>query len=187
MIIALLCVSAHFPSLHFGLVHCFTALHLFAHEILMFDGVPHARCEEISVSISFLQNTSQSWCSSLLDHFVIFKRERHSLWFSRDAFCYYSHMTICCLIGVQHARCQEMSVSISFLLNANQSCCSRLLDHFVVKKRLRQSFRSSRGTFHDCSHLRISCLIGVQHARCEEISVSIHSYKTLVRAAVQTS
>ena len=39
----------------------------------MFDGVQHARCEEISVSISFLQNTSQSCCSSLLQNFTAFK------------------------------------------------------------------------------------------------------------------
>ena len=45
--------------------------------------------------------------------------------------------TICCFIGVQHARCEDISVSRSFPQNTSQRCCNclTLLDHFVVIKR----------------------------------------------------
>ena len=120
---------------------------LFAHENFLFDwisscsvcGFHHARSEDNSMSISFPQNASQSCCWTLLDHFIVMKRQRGSFRSSRGIFRNFSHMRICCLIGVQHARCEEVSVSISFLQNASQSCCSSLLDHFVVFKRQRQS------------------------------------------------
>ena len=60
------------------------------------------------------QNDSQNWSSRLLDHFVVIKRQRQSFCPSREAFHDYSHMRICCLIGVQHARCEDNSVSIIF-------------------------------------------------------------------------
>ena len=39
----------------------------------------------------------------------------------REAFHDYSHISICCFIVVQHARCEEISVSISISQNASQT------------------------------------------------------------------
>ena len=121
------------------------------------------------MSFSFPQNASQT----SLDHFVGMKRQRQSFSSSREAFHDYSHMKISCLTGVQHDRSEDNSVSISFPQNASQSCCLTLLDHFVVIKRQRQSFSCSREAVHDYSHMIISCLIGVQHARSEDNRVGI--------------
>ena len=82
-------------------------------------------------------------------------------------------MTVCCLIGVQHARCKGNSVSISFRQNASQNSCSSFLDHFIVIKWQRQSFGSSREAFHDYSHIRIFSLSGFKYARCEDNCLSI--------------
>ena len=91
---------------------------------------------------------------------------------SREAFHDHSHLTICCLFGVQHARIEEISVDISLAQNASQNCCTSFVDHFVVIRQ-RESFFSSREAFHDYSHMRICCVIEVRLARCEEISNSI--------------
>ena len=77
-----------------------------------------------------------------------------------------------------------MSVDISFL-NISQNCCSSLLDYFVVIKRQRQSFLSSRETFHDYSHMIICSLIGFQFARCEDISVTISLTQNAGQSDVQ--
>ena len=79
-------------------------------------------------------------------------------------------MRICCLNGVRFARCEEISVNISFPKNASQNCCTSFVDNFVVIIRQRESFFSTQEDFHDYSHKR---MIGVRLARCEEISVSI--------------
>ena len=57
------------------------------------------RCEDNTVSISFSKNASESCCFSLLDQFVVIKRQRQS---SRYAFRHYSHMRVCCSIGIHH-------------------------------------------------------------------------------------
>ena len=80
---------------------------------------------------------------------------------------------MCCWIGGQHARCEQVGVSFSFPQNATLICCLTLLDHFDVIKRQRQSFSSSREAFCFYSLLRIECFIGVQHVRCVYNSVSI--------------
>ena len=61
------------------------------------------RCEDHNVSNSFSKNACQSCCLSLLDHFVVIKRQRQSCSSSRHAFHHYSHMRVCCFIGFQHA------------------------------------------------------------------------------------
>ena len=42
-------------------------------------------------------------------------------------------------VGVQHVRCEDNSISISFPRNASQSCCLTLLDLFDVIKRQQES------------------------------------------------
>ena len=132
-------------------------------------GVHHAQCEDNSVFISFSQNASQSCSWTLLDQFIVMKRLWGSFRTSRGTFHDYSHVRISCLFGVQHARCEDNSVSNSFPQSASQSCCLTLLDHFVIIKRQRGSYSSSREAFYDYSHMTISCLNEVQHARCKEM------------------
>ena len=71
---------------------------------LRFTGVQHARIEDNGVIIFFPQNAGQNYCSTLLNHFVVIKRQRQSFTALRAAFHDYSLMRICYLIGVQHAR-----------------------------------------------------------------------------------
>ena len=107
--------------------------------ICFFITVQNGR-EEFTVSISFPQNACQNFCSSLLDHFIVIKRQRYTFTSSREAFDDFSHLTFCCMIRVQPARIEEFSVSISFAHITTQICCSSLLDHLVVFKRQRQSY-----------------------------------------------
>ena len=69
----------------------------------------------------------------LVDGKLVVLEHPNKVWVTaQEAFYDYSHIRICCLIRVQHVRCEDNSVSISFQQNGSQNCCSSLLDHFVV-------------------------------------------------------
>ena len=160
------------------------AFHHFSQaQICCLTGVQSARCKDNSISYSFHQNACHNFCSGFPDHIIVIKRQRQAFGTSREACHQYPYMRILCLIGVEHARCDDNCVSISFPQNAHD-CCLSLLDRFVDITRQRQSFGSSLEDFHQISQVRICCLIGVQRARCEDNYVSISFTQKLVRSAV---
>ena len=136
-------------------------------------GVEHARCDDNCIRLSFIQNASQNCCSKLTRPFCCHQKATSIVLILTRSFSSFSHMRICCLIGVQHARCEDNFVCISFPLNESQNCCLTLLDHFVDIKREGQTYGSSRQAFYLLSHMRICFLIGVQRARYEDNCVSI--------------
>ena len=133
--------------------------------------VVHARCDYKSVSIAFRQNTSQNCLLELVKltrtlcyHqkssaiISIFTRTFSELFAHGNLKCHWS--STCSLLTKQRKHTIPTKRYAELLLS--------LVEHFVVINRQRKLVCSTQEAFHDFSHIRICCCIGVQHALCEK-------------------